>query len=141
MMILSLAQLRALAQDAPVRSERVPTASREPATLNSSAAPIHAPVQTAGVLPLNLDIELGGPGGLTFPGTMTRCVRFAMYKCDGSSPLEFTEYITFTNGQAMGVTISAPTTDTAFECITVRDPYHSLSSTDDGLTFEPFQTK
>jgi len=63
-------------------------------------------------------------------GSFTRCIEFELRDCDGPPGGEFAvvkQPVTFTAGQANGINVLIPGGD--WECLTVRDPLHSVRST------------
>lgn len=102
----------------------------------SAACAFNVTVEAANLV---ADIELSP---MMDSGPFTRCMEFEVWDCDGPPGGEFavfSENVTFTNGQALGLTLALP--GGAWECLTVRDPLHTLRSaapdfsTLDGVNF------
>lgn len=77
---------------------------------------------------LTADLELSPTVAV---GPFTRCIRFEFWDCDAPSGPErnstIDQNISFVGGQAVGVTLDIP--GGGWDCVTARDPLHTLRST------------
>jgi hypothetical protein len=88
---------------------------------------------------LTIDVELSSTMAT---GPFQRCIEFDLWDCDGplvAQHVTVNQDVTFTNGIANAVQVALP--GGAWECVSVRDPLHTLSSsaadftTVDGISY------
>lgn len=76
---------------------------------------------------LSIDLELSASMA---PGPFQRCIEFDLWDCDGppvAQHVTLSQEVSFANGVANAVQVALP--GGAWECVSVRDPLHTLSST------------
>lgn len=83
-------------------------------------------VEVIGQSQMIADVSIEGLGSVS---SLDRCITFELIPAGGGTPVSVQQTIEFTNGQALGVVVDVPCGD--YECITARDPLHTLANTGD----------
>ncbi len=72
------------------------------------------------------DVSIEGLGSVP---SLERCITFELIPTGGGIPVVVQQTVELINGEALGVVVDVPCGD--YECITARDPLHTLANTGD----------